>query len=102
MRMKGFEIHFETRIKDRILNASMQRKEMRMSFPPAQATDGRPRELKTPTPRSGRKNGGTRTSCKTSHSRLIRLLFPEYREFIDRSRRRTTDTASRVWSIPFI
>ena len=32
-----------------------------------QATDGRPRELKTPKPRSGRKNGGT--SRKASHSR---------------------------------
>ena|SRR6266852_2996545 len=33
MRMKGFEIRFETRTKDRILNAPMQRKEMRMPFP---------------------------------------------------------------------
>ena len=33
MRMKRFEIRFETRIKDRILNAPMQRKEMRMPFP---------------------------------------------------------------------
>src|SRR5260370_21459146 len=33
MRMKGFEIRFETRTKDRILNAPMQRKEMRMPSP---------------------------------------------------------------------
>jgi hypothetical protein len=33
MRMKGFEIRFETRIKGRILNAPIQRKEMRMPFP---------------------------------------------------------------------
>src|SRR5271165_7289461 len=33
MRMKGFEIRFETRTKDRILNAPMQRKEMRMPLP---------------------------------------------------------------------
>jgi hypothetical protein len=33
MRMKGFKIRFEPRMKDRILNASMQRKEVRMSFP---------------------------------------------------------------------
>ena len=31
--MKGFEISFETRTKDRILNAPMQRKEMRLPFP---------------------------------------------------------------------
>jgi hypothetical protein len=33
MRMKGFKIRFEPRMKDRVLNASMQRKEMRMPFP---------------------------------------------------------------------
>ena len=32
MRMKGFEIRFETSKKHRILNAPMQRKEMRMPF----------------------------------------------------------------------
>ena len=32
MRTKGLEIRFETRIKDRILNAPMERKEMRMPF----------------------------------------------------------------------
>jgi hypothetical protein len=33
MRMKGFKIWFEPRMQDRVLNASMQRKEMRMPFP---------------------------------------------------------------------
>lgn len=33
MRMKGFEIWLESRIQDRVMNASMQCKEMRMPFP---------------------------------------------------------------------
>ena len=33
MGMKGLEIRFETHAQDRILNAAMQRKKMRMPFP---------------------------------------------------------------------
>ena len=43
MRMKGFEIRFETRIKGRILNAPIQRKEMKM--PLAAAATSSPRLL---------------------------------------------------------
>ena len=42
MGMKGLEIRFETNAQDRILNAAMQRKKMRMPFPDTHPDHRRP------------------------------------------------------------
>jgi len=58
--MKGFEISFETRTKDRILNAPMQRKEMRMPFPHTRQGHRWPAARVEDTDAAQRqKNGGT-------------------------------------------